>query len=191
MSLIVLGLGNPGGEYKLHRHNVGFWVVESVAEKLHISFKKPFLRKYLIAKGNFRSREIVLVKPLTYMNNSGVILGQLLNDTGYDISQMLVVCDQLDLPPGVCRLRTKGSSGGHNGLASIIEYSGTTVFKRIYIGIGRPEKKQDIVDYVLTTPGEEMEEIKRCVERSADAILMLLYDSPQRVMNGFNKKQKE
>jgi len=149
------------------------------------------LRKYLIAKGNFRSREIVLVKPLTYMNNSGVILGQLLNDTGYDISQMLIVCDQLDLPPGVCRLRTKGSSGGHNGLASIIEYSGTTVFKRIYIGIGRPEKKQDIVDYVLTTPGEEMEEIKRCVERSADAILMLLYDSPQRVMNGFNKKQKE
>ena len=149
------------------------------------------MRKYLIAKGNFRGREIVLVKPLTYMNNSGVIVGQLLNDTGYDISQMLVVCDQLDLPPGVCRLRTKGSSGGHNGLASIIEYSGTTVFKRIYIGIGRPEKKQDIVDYVLTTPGEEMEEIKRCVERSADAILMLLYDSPQRVMTGFNKKQKE
>jgi len=125
------------------------------------------------------------------MNNSGVIVGQLLNDTGYDISQMLVVCDQLDLPPGVCRLRTKGSSGGHNGLASIIEYSGTTVFKRIYIGIGRPEKRQDIVGYVLTTPGEEMEEIKRCVERSADAILMLLYDSPQRVMNVFNKKQKE
>jgi len=165
--------------------------VECIAERLHISFKKPFLRKYLIAKGRFRGEEIVLVKPLTYMNNSGSILNQVLNDTGYDIEQMLIVCDQLDLPPGVCRLRTKGSAGGHNGLSSVIRYSGTSNFKRIYVGIGRPEKKQEIVDYVLSNPGKEMEEIKRCVERSADAVLMLLYDSPQRVMNVFNKKEPE
>ena len=163
--------------------------MESIAQRLHIGFKKPFLRKYLIAKGRFRGEEIVLIKPLTYMNDSGTVLSAVLHDTGYDIEHMVVICDQLDLPPGICKLRNRGSSGGHNGLASIIRYAGTEKFKRIYIGIGRPSNKNKIIDYVLSDPGKESEEINQCIQRTADAVLMLLYENPQRVMNVFNKKE--
>ncbi len=163
--------------------------MELIARRLHIGFKKPFLRKYLIAKGRFRGKEIVLIKPLTYMNDSGTVLSVVLRDTGYDIEDMVVICDQLDLPPGICRLRVKGASGGHNGLASMIRYAGTEKFKRIYIGIGRPLNRRRIIDYVLSDPGKESEDIDRCIERTADAVLMLLYENPQMVMNVFNKKE--
>jgi PTH1 family peptidyl-tRNA hydrolase len=179
-----VGLGNPGPRYLATRHNAGFRIVALVARSLGVELHRPWFRNYRLGRAAPDGRELRLVQPLTYMNRSGAIFPSLSADTG----SLLVVCDTLDLPPGVCRLRRGGSSAGHKGLASIIAALGRADFLRLYIGIGRPSSPAEVVDYVLGSPdGPEAELLEGGEKRAAEGVLALLREEPEKVMNVLNQ----
>ncbi len=180
-----MGLGNPGPRYLATRHNAGFRAVELVARSLGIGLRRPWFRNYRLGRAAPGGQELRLVLPLTYMNRSGAIFPALrLPGEG----SLLVVCDTLDLPPGVCRLRQGGSSAGHKGLSSLINALGRSDFLRLYIGIGRPSRQEEVVDYVLGSPdGAETELLRRGEQRAAEGVLALLREDPQKVMNVLNQ----
>jgi len=195
---VVFGLGNPGDRYADTRHNAGFLVVDALAERLGASFRRKLFHSYLIGKGfpggslggSLGSSPVYLVKPLSFMNNSGRVVREVLRETGHIPADMLVVCDSLDLSPGSCRLRLEGSSGGQKGLASIIQAVGTGQFMRMTVGIGRPAHRGQVVQYVLEKPAAaEREDFLRGVEKAVVAILLLLAEGPARVMNEHNRKE--
>ncbi|MEX0974561.1 MAG: aminoacyl-tRNA hydrolase [Bacillota bacterium] len=138
----VVGLGNPGRKYANTRHNVGYMALRELAGRLRISFSEHGFSE--VAKG-----EILLVKPLTYMNASGQAVSEVARDYGVSPADILVIHDDMDLPFGKIRIRRKGSSGGHKGIESIAAHLGTTEFPRIKIGVGRPPEGVDPVDFVL------------------------------------------
>jgi PTH1 family peptidyl-tRNA hydrolase len=123
------------------------------------------------------------------MNKSGLVFPSVLRQTGTPLERIVVVCDTLDLPPGMCRLRTKGSSAGHRGLSSIIHVLNNSTFMRLFIGIGRPQDKEDVVSYVLGIPqGESALRINQALDLAVDSLLRLLREKPERVMNDLNVK---
>ncbi len=184
-----MGLGNPGARYRNTRHNAGFRVVDILAGQLKIPLRKPLLRPYRVGKARVGGREIILAQPLTYMNRSGEAVGRLLSRYNASPEDLLVVCDTLDLPVGRCRLRLKGSSGGHLGLESTIRRLGTGDFKRLVIGIGRPRSQEEVVGYVLGEPGEEEAgRLEEAFHQAADGIRRLLEEEPVRVMNALNAR---
>ena len=186
----MFGLGNPGARYEETRHNVGFMVVDELARRLGSSFRKKLFRSYSMAKVTHQGQALTLVKPLSFMNESGAAVREALRETDGDLSDILVVCDSLDLSPGNCRLKLRGSSGGQKGLASIIRSLGTEDFPRIVIGIGRPAHKSQVVSHVLRAPrGADADLIDDAVQRAADAVLRLLTEDPTRVMNDLNRKE--
>ncbi len=147
------------------------------------------MKKYEVGRGQYGDHILYLVKPLTYMNRSGVIFPDVLRATKSTTEQLVVICDTLDLQPGVCRLKLKGSSAGHKGLSSIISRLGTGSFIRFYIGVGRPPFKEEIIHYVLTEPPvEEASLIDEALHTAADGILKLQEEGPEKVMNVINKK---
>jgi PTH1 family peptidyl-tRNA hydrolase len=185
-----VGLGNPGPRYLETRHNVGFRTVELAARRLGVALRRPWFRNYRLA----RAEGLRLVQPLTYMNRSGNIFAGLWPGPRpgvrlpAPVTELLVVCDTLDLPPGQCRLRRGGASAGHKGLASIIAALGRADFLRLYIGIGRPSRQAEVVEYVLGSPGgPEAEALRRGVERAAEGVLALLREDPEKVMNVLNQ----
>ena len=187
---MVFGLGNPGERYARTRHNVGFQVVDELAERLGAPARRRLFRSYLIAKGRHAGHPLVLVKPLTFMNDSGRVVREALRETGADVPEVLVVCDSLDLSPGSVRFRPRGSAGGHKGLASIGRHLGTDGYMRLLIGIGRPAHKGQVVDYVLDEPrSDEAPLVAAAVRRAADAVLLLLAEGPSRVMNEYNRRE--
>lgn len=187
---MVVGLGNPGERYADTRHNVGFDVLDSVAERLGVSFRKKLFRSYSIGKGSYQGRSLSLVKPLSFMNDSGRAVREALRETGGSPADLLVVCDNLDLSPGSCRLRLRGSSGGQKGLESVIAALGTEEFMRLTVGIGRPSHRGKVVGHVLSAPRrEEAALIAEGVERAAQAVLTLIEQGPEKVMNTFNRKE--
>ena len=186
----MFGLGNPGERYARTRHNVGFRVVDEIAGRLGIEPRRRLFRSYVIAKGRSDGRPLALVKPLTFMNESGRVVREALRETGGDVPDVLVVCDSLDLSPGAVRLRPAGSAGGHKGLASIIRHLGSDDFPRLLVGIGRPAHRGQVVDYVLDAPrGDEAPLVDVAVQRAADAVLLLLREGPARVMNDYNRRE--
>jgi len=165
-------------------------VVDALAQRLGVSLKKKLFRSYSTAKGTHEGRSVILVKPLSFMNNSGRAVREVLRETGSALSEMLVVCDSLDLSPGTLRLKLKGSSGGQKGLQSIIHSLGAEDFMRLSIGIGRPDHKEQVIDHVLGSPRPHEEDlIASAVQNAARAALMLLTDGPARVMNEVNRKE--
>lgn len=187
---MVFGLGNPGERYARTRHNVGFLVVDEIAGRLGLEPRRRLFRSYLIAKGRADGRPLALVKPLTFMNDSGRVVREALRETGGAIGDILVVCDSLDLSPGAVRLRPSGSAGGHRGLASIIRHVGSDAFPRLLVGIGRPAHRGQVVEYVLDEPrGDEGPLLDGAVRRAADAVLLLLAEGPGRVMNEYNRRE--
>ena len=141
-NLLIIGLGNPGSKYRETRHNAGFAVIDNLASKSGLYLGKPFFKKYLIGRLKTDSGIIYLVKPLTFMNRSGMILNEIFRKTGASASEMILVCDNMDLKPGMIRLKTRGSSAGHNGIKSVIDNIGSEDFKRLYIGVGRPRRRR-------------------------------------------------
>ncbi len=187
---IIAGLGNPGRQYQETRHNVGFLVLEEQVSRLGLSWRKPlFASSYrYAAKG--RGTYPLYIKPLTYMNRSGDILPGLMKKHAVQASQVLVVCDNMDLPPGSVRIKKGGGTAGHNGLKSLVARIGSADFLRIYVGIGRPDDNS-IVSHVLGIPeDEEAEKMGKGVHLASKAVEYLLGgESVEQVMNRFNRKE--
>ena len=186
----MVGLGNPGERYAATRHNVGFMVVDALASRLGVHFKKKLFHSYLLGKGTHEGSPLYLCKPLSYMNDSGRAVREVLRETGTAAAELLVVCDSLDLSPGNLRFKLKGSSAGQKGLESIIRSLGTQDFMRLTLGIGRPDYKGQVVGHVLSAPNRREETlIAEAVERAAQAVLTLLTAGPARVMNEVNRRE--
>lgn len=168
---LIVGLGNPGNKYKITRHNAGFLVVDKLRQKIGLSkFSKSFFNKALLTKGQFRGSQIMLMKPLAYMNNSGPSVKKIVAKYKVNYQDLLVVYDDLDIMLGYLRFRPKGSSAGHKGLQSVIEALGAQEFNRLRIGIDSQQRgKQDTVDYVLSKfDQQQLETIKPVIARAVD-----------------------
>lgn len=185
---VIVGLGNPGMRYAQTRHNVGFWVVDQLAETWGVRIEKEKWQSE-IGEARIQGEKVILMKPLTYMNLSGQAVRPALDWLKSGVENLLVIYDDLDLAPGQIRLREKGGSGGHNGVKSLIQYLGTENFKRIKVGIGRPLPPMAVVDYVLGRFTSEQEEwVADSVERSVAAVDAWLGLPFPEVMNRFNKR---
>jgi peptidyl-tRNA hydrolase, PTH1 family len=178
----IFGLGNPGPRYVTTRHNAGFMVVDAIAERLGSRFRTFGDRE--VARRQFAGDELLLVKPLLYMNESGVVVRKQLERKPDD---MLVVCDDMALPFGRFRLRPSGSDGGHKGLRSIILHLGRSDFPRLRIGIDAPARSRDGIDYVLEPfPKEQEALLPEVLARAADACIAVATQGLERAMNRFN-----
>ncbi len=186
---LIVGLGNPGPKYMATKHNIGFITLDEIAQQENICFNKH-LCEADIAEFFVNGEKIILAKPTTFMNESGRSVGPLMNYFNIDLTDLLVIYDDLDLPVGKIRLRQKGSAGGHNGIKSLIQHLGTKEFDRIRVGIGRPRPGQDVVSHVLGTfPKEVHSDMLISVKTAAEASLYWA-DGHQfdDVMNHYNKK---
>jgi PTH1 family peptidyl-tRNA hydrolase len=178
----IFGLGNPGPRYALTRHNVGFMVVDALAVRLGFRFRAFADRE--VARRQFSGDELVLVKPLLFMNESGVVVRRQLESRPDGV---LVVCDDMALPVGRLRLRPSGSDGGHNGLGSIITELGRSDFPRLRVGIDAPARSSDGIDYVLERfPAEQEAVLSEVLQRAADACIAVVTHGLERAMSRFN-----
>lgn len=182
---IVAGLGNPGAKYARTRHNVGFRAVEELANRLGVALDRT-KHDALMAETACGGERVMLLLPQTYMNKSGVSLAKAMRNTNATGADLLVVCDDVNLPLGKLRLRGQGSAGGQNGLRSIIVHLGTEEFARLRIGIGDKEGG-DLSDHVLGTfRPDEQPQIDQAIDRAADAALAFLEHGLERAMNEHN-----
>ena len=182
---IIAGLGNPDKQYEGTRHNVGFDVIDRIAEKYNISVDTKKHRA-LIGKGVIEGQKVILAKPQTYMNNSGESVAAVMQFFKIPVEDLLVIYDDMDMPTGKLRLREKGSAGGHNGIKSIIAHVGTQNFKRIRVGISK-NKLYSVVDWVLGHYSKEEEKlISEGAKHAAEAVLCYLDDGFNKAMNKFN-----
>ena len=190
---VVLGLGNPGREYEATRHNVGWWVVDHLADVWRFDgWRKN--GEALVAQGQVGPRRVRLVKPLTYMNLSGQVLRPYQRAPFWAPStDLLVVVDEVALPVGTFRVRSRGSAGGHNGLKSVEHHLKTQEYPRLRVGIeptGERRRVGDLADFVLSPFGkEERAEVEALLPTITDAVEMWLRDGAEAAMNAFNKKQ--
>ncbi|KRM92967.1 aminoacyl-tRNA hydrolase [Liquorilactobacillus cacaonum] len=185
---LVIGLGNVGKEYEETRHNVGFMVLDALAKKEEVKFNK-IKDEASLADFIVNGEKIMLVKPLTYMNESGRSVRPLMDFYKISEEDIIVVHDDMDLPVGHLRLRQKGSAGGHNGIKSIIAHLGTQEFKRIKIGIDHPQRVS-VVDWVLSKfTKEQKNELEKGIEQAIDAIESWIdTDDFMKTMNRYNHK---
>ena len=186
---IIAGLGNPTLRYEGTRHNVGFEVIDTLADKYNIAVETRKSRA-LIGKGIIAGQKVILVKPQTYMNLSGESIGALADYYKIDEEkELLVIYDDVSLDVGQLRIRRKGSAGGHNGIKNIIAHLGTDVFPRIKVGVGEKPKGYDLADYVLGRfSGEDREIMQESYRKAADAVEMILEGDLSGAMNTYNKK---
>lgn len=183
---LVVGLGNPGDRYRLTRHNLGFMVVDELAARCQRPVKRDECRS-LAGRIEVAGAAVELVKPQTFMNLSGEAVSCFLSKPDREIARMLVIVDDLALPFGSIRLRTKGSAGGHNGLRSIIATTGTTDFARLRIGIQPDHPVSNTKKFVLDPfPSGDAGKVREIVERSADAVESAIKDGFESAMSRFN-----
>jgi peptidyl-tRNA hydrolase, PTH1 family len=184
---LFVGLGNPGKQYEKTRHNIGFEVIDSLSEKLNIPLDRAKFQG-IYGIGHVNGEKVFLLKPLTYMNLSGESLRPLMNYYDINHDELTVIFDDLDLPVGKIRLRQKGSSGGHNGIKSIIAHLGTQEFNRIRVGIDRPPSGMKVPDYVLGRfTKEEQALLEDVVLKCTNACEQWLSKPFLQVMNEFNQ----
>lgn len=188
---IIAGLGNPTSQYEGTRHNVGFDVIDALADKYNISVDGRRSRAF-IGKGIIEGQKVILVKPQTYMNLSGESIRGLVDYYKIDEEQeLLVIYDDVSLDVGQLRIRKKGSAGGHNGIKSIIANLGTQAFPRIKVGVGEKPKKYDLADYVLGHFSKaEREIMEEGYQKAVKAIEMILKGELEAAMNEYNRKVK-
>lgn len=183
---LLVGLGNIGNEYKKTRHNVGFEVIDEFAGKFSCNWEAG-KGDYYFSKGMYKDKDFVLLKPTTYMNNSGLAVAHALQLYQVDLSNLLIICDDYNLPLGKIRLRPKGSDGGHNGLSSIIYHLMSEDFPRLRIGIGNNFAQGGLVSFVLSNfNDDEKMTINDTIKKSSDAVLSFINNGIQKTMTMFN-----
>jgi PTH1 family peptidyl-tRNA hydrolase len=184
---LLVGLGNPGREYRLNRHNVGFMLMDRLVERHRL---KGFTRRQgraLITTGPMAGASVILAKPQTYMNLSGEAVGALVRFYDVPLARLLVCYDEIDLPLGTLRLRPEGGSAGHNGMKSIIAHLGLQSFPRLRLGVGRPPGKKDAAAHVLNDlKGEELDIMDAALDKAADAAETFIKDGIVLAMSRFN-----
>jgi len=170
---VVVGLGNPGPEYRDTRHNVGQRVLDLLARRLRASWRRD--GSAVVARGQWRGEPVRLIKPISFMNESGPVVAKALRRVEAGPADLILVYDDIDLPLGTVRLRMKGSHGGHRGVRSVIEALGTQEIKRVKVGIGRPDQKDDVPDHVLTSfERDELPAVDAAVAEAVERVLALL-----------------
>ncbi|MGN0597002.1 MAG: aminoacyl-tRNA hydrolase [Ruminiclostridium sp.] len=187
VEFIIVGLGNPGTKYENTRHNMGFMAIDTLAEKVGADIKK--LRfKSLTAEATVGGKKVLLMKPTTFMNNSGEAIVEALNFYKLTTEKLLVLYDDISLDVGKMRIRTKGSAGGHNGIKSIIYLTGSDVFPRIKMGVGqKPNKDYDLADWVLGHfPKEQGEALEQVFANAAASAELIVNGKTTEAMNKYN-----
>lgn len=186
---IIAGLGNPGSEYAKTRHNVGFMFVDALAGKLGVTeWKDKFEAK--IGEARIGTEKVLLVKPQTYMNESGRSVGPLMSFYKLEPEDLIVVHDDMDIPAGTIRIRKKGSAGGHNGIKSILAHIGDEHFSRVRIGIGRPLPGWTVVNHVLAPfPEEDAKRVAEAIEYLIPAVECIVKEDIDKAMNQYNPKK--
>lgn len=169
----IVGLGNPGKKYRYTRHNVGYRVLDEIAGRFRLAWSESGFSERALATVPFGGGvDLLLVRPLTYMNSSGVAVSEVMEDYDLPAADVLVIHDDMDLPLGKVRFKRKGSSGGHRGIESIIEETGTSDFPRLKIGVGRPPEGVDPAEYVLSRfSGDDEEILAEVIRLAAEATL--------------------
>ena len=187
---IIAGLGNPTKEYDKTRHNVGFAVIDQLADRYGIDVSERKHRAFC-GKGVIEGQKVLLVKPQTFMNLSGESLRSAMDYYKALPEELIVIYDDISLPPGQLRIRLKGSAGGHNGNKNIIAHLGTQEFPRIKVGVGEKPPRMDLKDYVLSRFSKgEQELMEEAFREAAQAVAMMISDGADRAMNHFNTKKK-
>ena len=189
---LIVGLGNPGIEYQFTPHNLGFLTIDRIANDLRIEVRNRQCRA-LTARATIAGEPVVLAKPETYMNLSGLSVRELVEEHQVDVTRdLIVIYDELDLPLGTIRIRQRGSSAGHNGMESILGALGTDEFLRIRLGVAPERKVADGVKYLLTPFQKALEKvIDEILETAAQAVEVILKDGPSAAMNRFNRKNED
>lgn len=188
--VIIAGLGNPTKEYEHTRHNVGFDTIDCIADQYGISINEKRHRA-LVGKGMIEGQKVILLKPQTFMNLSGESIRAAVDFYKVDEKEeLIVIYDDISLPPGQLRIRKKGSAGGHNGIKNIIAHLGHDTFMRIKVGVGEKPAGYDLADYVLGHFSKEDRAIMDdAFKEAAEAVKMMITDGPDAAMNAFNKKK--
>ncbi len=188
--ILIAGLGNPGDGYRHTRHNVGFETVDKLAYDFNIAVKKRRFRSVL-GEGKLAGKQVLLLKPQTYMNLSGEAVRAAVQFYKLPPSDLIVICDDVNLPAGEVRVRERGSSGGQKGMQNIIENLGTDEFTRVRIGIGAKPVGWDLADYVLSRfKTEEWEEMIASITKAGDAVEACLKEGTAAAMNRFNRVKR-
>lgn len=183
---LIAGLGNPGRQYRNNRHNIGFMMLDRLADRLDAAFSR-MESKALVTKAEYRGRRLVLAKPQTFMNLSGQAVGALARFYKVPLENILVVYDDVDLPQETLRMRPGGGSAGHNGMKSIIERLGSQEFPRLRLGVGRPPGHKEAANYVLKDFSKsEAEMLPQILDRAVDAVLVYLTEGLDAAMTQFN-----
>jgi len=191
MIRLIVGLGNPGPEYEQTRHNVGFWWVDGAARLLRANLQRDRAYHSLVARVNRDTGPLFLLQPQTYMNVSGKAVSALARFFKITPADMLVVHDEIDLPPGQMKLKLGGGVAGHNGLKDVQVQLGSADFWRLRIGVGHPGVREEVADWVLRKPpAEHRLAIEGCVERSLDALPLLIDGAMERAMMKIHAKPK-
>ena len=188
---IIAGLGNPTKEYDKTRHNVGFSVMDVLADRYNIDISER-KHKALCGRGAIEGQKVVLMKPQTFMNLSGESIRAAVDFYKVDPENIIIVYDDVSLEPGQLRIRLKGSAGGHNGIKNIIAHLGTQEFPRIKVGVGAKPPRMDLADYVLSRFSQgEQKLMDEAFREAAEAAVMMMTDGADRAMNHYNTMKKE
>ncbi len=181
-----MGLGNPGDKYAHTRHNLGFMILDNLAQRLGVRVDTPSSFS-LVGRTSYQGGELILAKPQTYMNDSGRAVKALIEEFGAAPDEVLIICDDVELDPGRLRIRRRGGHGGHNGLRSIIQYIGVEDFPRIRVGVGKAPQGEDLVEHVLGGfTHDERRIILEVVDLVSDAVETILSQDIEAAMNTFN-----
>ena len=187
---IIVGLGNPGKEYDNTRHNAGFNTLDKLAQKYSVSMIE-YKHKSLCGKGLIEGEKVLLVKPQTYMNNSGEAVRAVMDFYKVEPEDIIIIYDDIDLDPGQLRIRERGTAGSHNGMKSVVTHMGTTAFPRIRVGVGAKPEGWDLADYVLSHPDEvTTKKLDEGFTKAVEAAELILKGEMSEAMNRFNKKEK-
>ncbi|MBU1660450.1 MAG: aminoacyl-tRNA hydrolase [Chloroflexi bacterium] len=186
-TFLIVGLGNPGRKYRSNRHNIGFMLVDRLAKRLEVIFTRT-QSKALVTDGRYQGHKIILVKPQTYMNNSGQAVCAVVKFFKLPLENLLIAYDDVDLPLGSLRIRPTGGSAGQKGIKSIIQQLGTQNFPRLRLGIGRPPGRMDAAAYVLQD-FPETDELSLLLDRAADAALTFAAEGIEAAMTRYNRAE--